>query len=63
MRKHKAHELWLLKAENDLYIAEKIAENNDKALDMAIGHTQQCAEKALKAYLVYCKKHIRLRQA
>lgn len=53
MKKYKAYELWVLKAESDLYTAQKMAENGEKALDAAIGHTQQCAEKSLKAYLVY----------
>lgn len=57
MRNFKKHELWLLKAKHDLYVAEKIAED-DEALDMAIGHTQQCAEKSLKAFLVYHKENI-----
>lgn len=57
MQSFKKHELWLLKAKHDLYVAQKIAES-DEALDMAIGHTQQCAEKSLKAFLVYRKEPI-----
>lgn len=57
MPSYKKHDLWLLKAKHDLYVAEKIAETNE-ALDVAIGHTQQCAEKSLKAFLVYHKTTI-----
>ena len=42
---------WLLKAKRDLDTANALLE---KAFyDTAIYHTQQCAEKALKAYCVY----------
>lgn len=46
------YEEWLLKAQRDLDTAKAllgIAYN-----DTAIYHTQQCAEKALKGYCVYC---------
>lgn len=49
----KLHEVWLKKAENDLKSAEKLSDINEPILDTAIYHTQQCAEKALKAYLSY----------
>lgn len=55
----KQHEIWLLKAENDLKSAEKLVEGDDPVLDTAIYHTQQCAEKALKAYLVFFEKPVR----
>jgi HEPN domain-containing protein len=55
----KQHEIWLLKAENDLKSAEKLSEGDDPVLDTAIYHTQQCAEKSLKAYLVYVEKIVR----
>jgi len=45
------HEDWLLKAKNDLKSAKILANSN--VLDTAIYHTQQCAEKALKAYLIF----------
>lgn len=56
MPKHKKHELWLLKAESDLYVARTIAKGEGYGLDTAISHTQQCGEKALKAFLVYHKQ-------
>lgn len=49
----KPHEAWLYKAENDLKSARKLIENEPVLLDTAIYHTQQCAEKALKAYLAF----------
>lgn len=55
----KQHEIWLLKAENDLKSAEKLSDGDDPVLDTAIYHTQQCAEKSLKAYLVYVEKIVR----
>ena len=41
---------WLSKAQSDLSLSKKGVKGND-TLDSAIYHTQQCAEKALKAYL------------
>lgn len=52
----KQHELWLIKAGNDLKSAKKLSDSNGPILDTAIYHTQQCAEKALKAYLSYRKQ-------
>lgn len=52
------HEAWLLKAENDLKSANKLMEGGDPILDTAIYHAQQCAEKALKAYLAYKQQPI-----
>lgn len=46
------HELWLAYAENDLKVA-KISFNEDAILSSAFFLTQQCAEKALKAFLIY----------
>jgi HEPN domain-containing protein len=45
--------MWLIKAMNDLKSAEKLIEGYEPILDTAIYHTQQCAEKALKAYISY----------
>lgn len=42
---------WIRKANNDLRAAKKLAANPDPIFDMAIFHTQQCAEKALKSFL------------
>lgn len=49
----KQHEVWLIKAENDLNSARRLSESSDPILDTAIYHTQQSAEKALKAYLAF----------
>jgi len=43
---------WLAKAKSDLNLARKGIEGDDATLDSAVYHTQQCAEKALKAYLL-----------
>lgn len=42
---------WLFKAKRDLDAAKVLLEKN--YCDIAIYHTQQCAEKALKGYCVY----------
>jgi len=52
------HDEWIKKAYSDL-IGAKMLFENDTTLDLAIYHTQQCAEKALKSYLVYKKQEIR----
>ena len=50
------HEEWLSKAKSDLRSAKTLlASDDDLVLDGAIYHTQQCAEKSLKAYLDYNK--------
>ncbi|MBI5186749.1 MAG: HEPN domain-containing protein [Nitrospinae bacterium] len=54
----KQHEVWLIKAGNDLKSAKKLLDGDDPILDTAIYHTQQCAEKALKAYLSFQQKPI-----
>jgi HEPN domain-containing protein len=54
----KSHEAWMFKALHDLKSAQKLIEGDDPILDTAIYHTQQCAEKALKAYLAYCNQPI-----
>jgi HEPN domain-containing protein len=51
-----AHKDWLFKAETDLKSAQKLLSEN--LLDTAIYHTQQCAEKALKAFLAFQKQEI-----
>ncbi len=48
-------EKWIMKAENDLSSAKKLIMGNNPIPDTAIYHTQQCAEKILKAFL-YAKK-------
>ena len=49
----KQHEAWLFKAGNDLASARKLMSGEDTIPDTAIYHAQQCAEKALKAYLAF----------
>jgi HEPN domain-containing protein len=46
------HEEWLIKARQDVKAARHLL--TGEFLDIAVYQTQQCAEKALKAYLV-CK--------
>ena len=47
------HELWLAKAASDLRLVALALKNNDEAVfESAIYHTQQAAEKSLKAFLV-----------
>jgi HEPN domain-containing protein len=47
----KPHEEWLAVAERDLESAKLLGSSSQNLLDIAIYHTQQSAEKALKAYL------------
>ena len=47
------HEDWLSVAGEDLYAATKLLKDDDTTLAPSIYHTQQCAEKALKAFLVF----------
>jgi HEPN domain-containing protein len=42
---------WLIKAQNDLATARKLAEHPNPLLDTAIYQCQQAAEKAVKAFL------------
>ena len=44
---------WLLKALSDLESARQLASGQTPHLDTAIYHCQQCAEKAVKGFLVY----------
>jgi len=43
---------WLAKARRDLESAKRLASEPAPYLDTAIYHCQQCAEKALKAFLI-----------
>jgi HEPN domain-containing protein len=45
---------WVAKATNDLRAAQIVGVAEDAPLDTAIYHCQQCAEKAVKAFLVHC---------
>jgi HEPN domain-containing protein len=47
------HEEWLAIASTDLKTAKKLIGGNDPVFNTAIYHAQQCAEKALKAYLSF----------
>jgi HEPN domain-containing protein len=49
----KPHEEWLFKAGNDLESAKYLLSSPIPLFDTAVYHAQQCAEKALKAYLAY----------
>lgn len=44
-------EHWVHRAQNDLVSAKKLLSGDDPIADTAIYHTQQCAEKILKAFL------------
>ncbi len=57
MQKHKE---WLEFAEQDLRIAKIIASSSEVIVGPILFHTQQCAEKAFKAFLVY--KHQALKK-
>ena len=46
------HESWLARAARDLNSARKLLLDDNLTLDDAAYHAQQCAEKALKAYLL-----------
>ena len=47
------HKDWLFKALSDLKSARKLSKDDNETLDTAAYHTQQCVEKALKAFLVF----------
>lgn len=51
------HNAWLYKALSDLRSAEKLFKDDDETLDTAAYHTQQCVEKALKAFLLFNHKN------
>lgn len=54
----KPHEEWIFKAENDLASSSYLLSSPEPLFDIAIYHTQQCAEKSLKAYLTFKQKEI-----
>jgi len=54
----KPHEEWLYKAEHDLASSDYLLSSPDPLFDISIYHTQQCAEKSLKAYLAFMEKEI-----
>jgi HEPN domain-containing protein len=47
-----SHKQWLAKAISDLKASEKLL-TDESVWDVAIYHTQQCAEKSLKAFLAW----------
>ncbi|MDR3550686.1 MAG: HEPN domain-containing protein [Candidatus Babeliales bacterium] len=47
------HKQWLLFAKDDLMVAKTILHSDYIVMGAICYHAQQCAEKALKAYLVY----------
>lgn len=51
--KHSLVRKWLTKARRDLLSAKRLARGSEPYLDTAIYHCQQCAEKAIKGWLVY----------
>ncbi len=51
--KHSLVRKWLAKARRDLLSAKRLARGSEPYLDTAIYHCQQCAEKAIKGWLVY----------
>ncbi len=52
------HEEWLWVANEDLRAAKKLIDDEEAIILPAFFHTQQCAEKALKAYLVFQQQPI-----
>jgi HEPN domain-containing protein len=44
---------WIVKASSNLKAARKLIKDDDDTLDLAAYSTQQSAEKALKAYLIF----------
>ncbi len=51
------YEKWMLKASSDLRGAKILLK--EESFDLCVYHAQQCAEKMLKAYLVYKEQEIR----
>ncbi len=49
---------WIEKAERDLLTAQTILREEPRLTDVVCYHCQQCAEKALKAYLVKADVHV-----
>ncbi len=45
-------ERWMVKAAHDIQTAETVMEQHPALSDIVCFHCQQCAEKALKAFLV-----------
>ena len=52
------HEEWLFKANQDLESSKVLLQSTNPLFDISIYHTQQCAEKSLKAFMAYHRKEI-----
>lgn len=50
---------WIAKAESDLKIGKDEMTTEKPATDGVCFHMQQCVEKYLKAYLIYCGREFR----
>ena len=53
-----AIERWLIKAGNDLRTSRTMLTTDPPVTDVVCFHAQQCAEKSLKAFLVFADIHI-----
>jgi len=49
-----AVELWLQKADADMKIGKDEMKTDEPVTDMVCFHMQQCCEKYLKAFLIFC---------
>ncbi len=49
---------WIVKASGNLRAARKLIKEDDETLDLAAYATQQSAEKAFKAYLIFKKQTV-----
>ncbi len=54
----KSVKAWILKAESDLKVARDELATQDPATDAICFHSEQCAEKYLKAYLVFRAREV-----
>ena len=48
------HEVWMRLARDDMATVELLMTEHKKRVEIILYHCQQTAEKALKAYLVFC---------
>lgn len=54
----KLHEEWIFKAGQDLESSKVLLQVINPLFDIAIYHTQQCAEKSLKAFMAFHRMEI-----
>ncbi len=54
----KPHDEWLFKAKHDLESSKFLYIEKKDLFDISIYHTQQCAEKSLKAFLAYKEQEL-----